>query len=150
MIFRLVFCCILLFMSSVSWGGEANVGSLNGKVIAVVRVAHFSRGLDRRTKRQLDAIVPRLKKLGPDEMLRIEGYAHAGSTRIGRVKSSFALAEDVQRYLVVKHHLHADLYISALDDKISSSETQSVRIVVYPNAFVEEKVELSRSLTDNR
>lgn len=93
------------------------------------------------TKREIDALVPKLKKLGKRKLVKIEGRWAYDNNREEYIVNSFYLAKEVRLYLLMKHHLRLDLYIGAMDDKILSGNRHVVRIVLYPNELSEEIID---------
>lgn len=95
---------------------------------------------DVRAKHNLDALVPKLIKLGKGKVVRVEGYFAPSNSKAEKVKKSLYLAKEVEQYLRIKHRLGLDLYIAAQDDTVDKDNHQYVRILLYPNDFAEIKI----------
>lgn len=98
------------------------------------------------TRREIDALVPKLKKLGKRKLVKIEGRWASEINREEYIANSFYLAKEVRSYLIIKHHLKLDLYIGAMDDTMLATKRHVVRIVLYPNELSEEIIDSTTNM----
>ncbi len=118
--------------------------------LGTVHVAKPPTGLDEHARNSLDTLMPKLKKVGRDKLIWIEGNDSTGTLSENRLTDSFNLARNVQIYLASRHNVNHDIYLSAApDDPYSPGIAGTVRIFVCPKQFNEDTIELSRNLTDS-
>jgi hypothetical protein len=115
-------------------------------LLGVVHVSPNVRSLDAQAKRELDMLIPVLRKRCKDRFIRIEG-GYASSRHTEYVTKSMNIAMKVEQYLREKNAVKSGLFIAPMDDKLLSGGS-IVRIVLYPNNFATEKVDINRNLTD--
>ena len=106
---------------------------------ATIKAATLAK--DKDARRILDAMVPRLKKIGKGKVVRIEGSFAPTSSKAERIHKSLALSKEVEQYFRQKHNLPLDLYLAAQDDIVDKRSRKSVRILVYQTEFSETKLE---------
>lgn len=116
-------------------------------LLGVVHVSPKGDVLDVQAKRDIDTLVPALRKRCKDRLIRIEG-GYASSRRTEYVTKSMHIAMKVEKYLRERNAVKSDLFIATMDDKLLSDGKSIVRIVLYPNNFAMEKVDIQRDLTD--
>lgn len=105
------------------------------------------KGLDAKTRNTLDSLVPKLRKLGSDRLLRIEGHDGNGRSLEDTLNRSLLIAKDIQVYLVSRHNINLDVYLATATNP---DKGRSARIYACPKQFVEEIIDLSRNLTDSK
>lgn len=117
------------------------------RLLGIVHVNPNGRALDAQAKREIDTLIPVLGKHFKDGLIRIEG-GYASSRRTEYVTKSMHIAMKVEKYLRERNAVKSDLFIATMDDKLLSDGKSIVRIVLYPNNFAMEKVDIQRDLTD--
>jgi len=118
------------------------------KKLGTVSVVRSGQRLDKRTRNEIDALVPAIRKIGAGKMVRIEGYTSVAKGEEERNERSLNISKDVQLYLINSHNITQDLYLATMNDDLSHGKGQKVRIVVCPKQFIEENLDLSRNITD--
>lgn len=106
------------------------------EIIGEAQIKSPSFASDIQAKRKIDALVPKLRKVGKGKVIRIEGR-FSGRDKDEKIKKSLIIAKEVEQYLRVKHKLPLDLYIAAQDDIVDNKSGKSVRILVYSADFSE-------------
>lgn len=114
--------------------------------VGTVRVT-TAKGLDVRAKKALDAMAPKLRTVGKDRLLRIEGHDGTDRNAEESLSNSLMLAKNVQIYLASRHTIDLDVYLATAAD---SDKGRTVRIYVCPKQFVEENLDLPRNITDSK
>jgi hypothetical protein len=88
-------------------------------VVAVVPVVKGD--VDRRVLRRFDLLVPELKKISRDKIIKLE-CRYAGQTGRERdVLSAYQIASRIEKYLRVRHKLDLDLWITI---RMASKQTK--------------------------
>lgn len=110
------------------------------KVLAVIHFGAGSATLGPEAKREIDRVVPSLKKLDPAKSLvRIEGFATPGGGDRINVPVSMSRARSVVDYIVDRAPLSVDLFLSgfrAAEGKaISDLAGCRAEIAVYDNIW---------------
>lgn len=109
----------------------------------IVGTIHFADGssvLSSEAKTEIDRIIPRLRKVDPDEsLLRIEGFASPGGGPGKNVPISMDRAMAVVDYIQSKSSVQADLFLTGFgaQEATSISNEQSCRaeIALYNNIW---------------
>jgi len=96
-------------------------------------------GFDKHIMSELDQLIPLLKQLNSDAAILIETtYPEKKSkNKEQQIMMAFALAEQVQHYLKVKHSLNQEIIISIWDNDSEKPQKPKVRISTYPRDFFE-------------
>lgn len=118
----------------------------NCRQVGTVRVS-IAKGLDAKAKNALDAMSQRLRTVGTDRLLRIEGHDGTGRTPEESLTKSLMLAKNVQLYLASQHALDLDVYLATATDPGTG---RTVRIYACPKQFDVEILDLPRDITDNK
>lgn len=118
--------------------------------LGTVLIATPPRGLDRHARNYLDTLMPKIRKMGKDRLIWIEGNDSTGTATENKLTNSFDLAKNVQQYLTSRNNFNHEIYLSAASDAHSPRKAGTVRIFVCPKQFNEDTIELSRNLTDNK
>lgn len=103
---------IVLMLTLVAWGVSfAEEPSLDAStVMAVVPVARGD--VDRNVLRRFDGLVPELKKMSRDKIIKLECRYAGQAVREQDVLSAYQVATRIERYLRVQHRLDLDLWIT--------------------------------------
>lgn len=100
------------------------------KTLAVVPVK--SGKIDKNVYRQFDRLVPELKKISKNRILKLVCRYSGQPDREQDVDSAYNLAAHMQKYLLVRHKLDLDLWI-AIDITSQSAKTSPVlTLAVFP------------------
>lgn len=133
-----------LFMIAVISGTPAallaeTAKEVPGEVFCTIKSEAIGPFLSAAAKRELDALVPKLKQAAKNKIVRIEAQSY-GINRNEAIYSSYYLGKEVELYLSQTHNLQLDFNISAAPAKQTADRAQQVIIVLYPNAFDAVKV----------
>jgi hypothetical protein len=136
----LILLCLLLSGSALpALAASERADQLPGGIlIGTVTFSADSIRHDSRARRELDALIPALLKKGNGTMVRLEGHARPGKNREEYIRNSLNLAKEVERYFRIEQKVTLDLYLAAMDDKISPRNGRYVRVVAYPLEFKEQ------------
>ncbi len=102
--------------------------------IGIVRLKNGAACLDKPVRRALDALVPRMSALQPGRIVKIEAGAAWGSGREERIRNSFLLALEAQRYLRARLRSGQNLFI-AVASGLEPGENAFIRVVTFPDSF---------------
>lgn len=102
--------------------------------IGIVRLKNGSVCLDKPVRHALDALVPRVTALQPGRIVKIEAGAAWGDGREERIRNSFLLALEAQRYLRAKLRSGQNLFI-AVASGLEPGEKAFIRVVTFPDSF---------------
>ena len=120
--------------------GEVPTG---GTLIGLVTFDGITLDLDNRSRRELDALVPKLKKVGKGALVVIQGYFPIRQETEDSVKLSLYLAQAAGEYLQEKYRLELDFYYGCLNNvKASPGDSQVVRILFYPDIYQKKRHKL--------
>ena len=111
---------LLILLMTFSYGHSAAQGTaLNKtKVLAVVPVLEGN--LNQNVYRQFDRIVPQLKQLYKDNIIKLECRYSGQAEREQDVLKAYQLAGNIEKYFRERHNLNLDLWITiSLDHKKS-------------------------------
>lgn len=95
----------------------------SSKVLAVVPVK--SGNVDQNVYRQFDRIVPDLRKIAKNKIVKLECRYSGQPDREQDVENAYKIAARIERYLRVRHKLSLDLWVS-LDITPKSSKSSPV------------------------
>ncbi len=147
--FSLLVLLSLLFVKPAFSALEESLSVPPGcELIGLIPFASHSVAITGDAKRRIDALVPILLQRGKEKLVRIEGHCAKGATRAEYITKSMYLAKEVQKYLMYRHNVQLDLYLGAMDDTIVPGDGQFVRIVLYPNNYDVESIDLGRELVE--
>lgn len=146
---RLTFNTLLMFLAFAS-----HVSAVEGirsvpegcDLVGVVHVNPKGKKVDGQARRELNELIPRLRKLCKDKLIRIEGAYASAKSNDDYVKQSMYIAKEVMQYLRKRNAVENDLFIAAMDDKLVSDGKSVVRIVLYPNNYALEQVDCQREI----
>ncbi len=129
---------VLFFSPCIALSAEASGDCLPGCVIiGTVNITGKSLQEDLRARRAIDKLIPELIAKGKDRVVRLEGHSNSRMGKAAYVRESLYLAKEVEKYLRLDHKVNLDLYLTALDDKITPRNGKFVRIVVFPQELRE-------------
>jgi hypothetical protein len=114
--------------------GFAQISIMPEEEIGTVRLSGAAPCLDTRVRRALDSLVPRLAALDSARIVKIEASAGWGTGREERVRNSFLLALEAQRYLRAKLGSGRTLYVASAS-RGGAGEHSFVRVVSLPDSF---------------
>jgi hypothetical protein len=101
------------------------------KTLAVVPVKNGK--VDKNVYRQFDRLVPELKKISKNRILKLECRYFGQPGREQDIDNAYNLATHIQKYLLVRHKLDLDMWI-AIDITQKSAKTSSVlTLAVFPD-----------------
>ena len=123
-------------------GGTASAAAkpeVPGEVFCTIKTESIGPFLSAGAKRELDALVPKLRQAGKGKIVKIEAQSY-GISRNEAVYSSYYLGKEVELYLSQIHNLQLDFNVAASPQQNTVEKTQQVRIVLYPDAFDAVKV----------
>lgn len=138
---RILLSILLLISCSVavtSAGNDASTLRNDAEIIGVARAATREPAFDKQLKGELDRLVPRLKKMGPDAAILIEAYYPPDKAKKNdeHVRKAYELAEQAQLYLRSRHSLSAGIFISIWSGIVPEDKPQ-LRLTSYPKTFFE-------------
>ena len=125
---------LALFLISIPISGFSGTSPLVEEEIGTVRLKGKATCLNARVRRDLDSFVPRIAALDPGRIIKIEANASWGAGREERVRNSFQLALEAQRYLRARLNSGLDLHIAAASSRRAGKNT-FIRIVSLPDSF---------------
>lgn len=101
------------------------------KTLAVVPVKNGK--VDKSVFRQFDRLVPQLKKISKNRILKLECRYSGQPDREQDINKAYNLAADIQKYLLIRHKLDLDMWI-AIDIKPKSAKASPVlTLAVFPD-----------------
>jgi hypothetical protein len=125
-IFSFVFLLAVLLSSFVS----AQESPLhNSKVLAVVPVSNGT--IDKEVYRQFDRLVPELKKVSKDNIIKLECRYSGQPDREQDVLNAYQLAGRIEKYLRERHRLALDLWITISLGQKKSKNSPVLTIAVF-------------------
>lgn len=122
------------FLGAVPSTGFAQSSSAAGEEIGSVRLKGDAPCLDARVRRALDSLVPKLAALDSARIIKIEARAAWGTGREERVRNSFLLALEAQRYLRAKLGSGRTLYVASAPSG-GAGENALIRVSSLPDSF---------------
>lgn len=125
---------LAVFLGAVPSTGFAQSPSSTEEEIGTVRLRGDAPCLDTRVRRALDSLVPRLATLDSTRIVKIEANAAWGAGREERVRNSFLLALEAQRYLRARLSSGLNLYIASASRGEAGGHS-FVRVVSLPDSF---------------
>jgi hypothetical protein len=137
--------CIISGLVVVLLHGYASADELSldvSKTLAVVPVK--SGNVDQSVYRQFDRLVPELKKISKDKIVKLECRYSGKPDREQDVENAYKLAGRIEKYLRVRHKLDLDLWV-AVD--ITSKAAQSSPVLTIA-VFSDEIKKLDTVLID--
>lgn len=102
--------------------------------IGSVRLKGGSACLNNPVRRALDALVPRIAALQPGRIVKIEAGASWGNGSEERIRNSFLLALEAQRYLRAKLRSGQNLFIG-VSSALEPGDDAYIRVVTFPDSF---------------
>lgn len=114
--------------------GFAGSASATEEEIGVVRLGGNAACLDARVRQALDSFVPMLAALDRERIVRVEARAAWGNGPEERVRNSYLLALEAQRYLRAKLPPGQILYIASASSGGTGGDT-FVRLVSLSDSF---------------
>lgn len=103
---------VLLALVSVSFAQEKDMeDSFNAKILG--QVAFDKAGITPKTLKQVDKLVPVLKKMNSKNIFRLDCRYKGDTRREQDVRAAYNAAAKIERYLRERHKLKLDLWISA-------------------------------------
>ena len=87
------------------------VESSEQKVIRVVPLTHA--GVTKSLYNQIDRLVPQLKKISANEIVKLECHYNGNSKQEQDVVNAFMIAARIEKYLREHHKLKIDMWLSA-------------------------------------
>jgi hypothetical protein len=136
----LYYFIVLLFITVNPAHGEDSKRDIPFGCELIGTVLIRSASIDAKTMMEIDALVPKLMKIGEGKVVKIEGHDSLAMNKSEHVKRSLDLAKQVEKYLRTKHKIPFDLYIGAKDAVIEKNSKQVIRIIAYPYDFTEIKI----------
>jgi|GEM_PF-3306482 len=119
-----VFC--ILFLSGNAIAGENSTNDpITARVIAVVTLE--KPGNTAHILKQVDRIVPELKKISADKIIRLDCNYKGALKRESDVRAAYTAAAKIEKYLRERHKLKLDLWISA---RLSRGKSSNPRMVI--------------------
>ena len=122
----------VIFVLTLLVGGhsEAREPALqNSKVLAVIPVAKGN--IDQSVYRQFDRLVPELKKISNNNIIKLECRYSGQPEREQDVMKAYQLAGKIEKYLREKHKLGLDLWITISLGQKNSKPHPSLTIAVF-------------------
>ncbi len=100
----------------------------DSRILAVVPVK--SGNVDQSVYRQFDRLVPRLKKISKNKIVKLECRYSGQTGREQDVESAYKLAASIEKYLRVRHKLDLDLWLSIniIQKKVKSSPELTIAV----------------------
>lgn len=98
----------IILMYGYALADEPNPG--DAKILAVVPVK--SGKVDQSVYRQFDRLVPELKKISRNSMIKLECRYSGRVDRERDVENAYKLAAHIEKYLRVRHKLDLDLWVA--------------------------------------
>lgn len=106
----LIYCVIILTMVTFSSMSSAQNTTLEtSRVLAVVPVKG---SIDQSVYRQFDRLVPELKRISKDNIVKLECRYSGHPGREQDVVNAYQIAGRIEKYLRMQHKLELDLWIS--------------------------------------
>ncbi|MFZ2949109.1 MAG: hypothetical protein WA003_06460 [Desulfuromonadaceae bacterium] len=132
----LIYIILALVVASLPGYATADELSLDvSKTLAVVPVKNGK--VDKSVYRQFDRLVPKLKKISKNRMLKLECSYAGQPDREQDIDKAYHLAAQIQKYLYVRHKLDLDLWIG-IDITSKSAKTSHVlTLTVLPESIKE-------------
>lgn len=119
---------------AISNTGFAQSSSPVEEVVGTVRLKGASPCFDIRVRRALDSLVPKLATLDSAQIVKIDASTSWGTGREERVRNSFLLALEAQRYLRTRLSSRLNLFIAASPSRVAG-EDAIIRVVSLPDSF---------------
>lgn len=101
----------------------------NSKVLAVVPVAKGN--IDQNVYRQFDRLVPELKRISRNNIIKLECRYSGQPEREQDVLSAYQIAGKIEKYLRERHKLELDLWITINLGKKKSKTSPVLTIAVF-------------------
>lgn len=103
---------VMVFMHGYALADDPNLGS--SKILAVVPVK--SGNINQSVYRQFDRLVPELKKISRNNIVKLDCRYSGRPDREQDVEKAYKLVANIEKYLRVRHKLDLDLWV-AIDVK---------------------------------
>lgn len=108
-VFKVIVLTALLVFSCLAAFAQEDILD-NSKVLVVVPVANGT--VDKSVLRRFDKLVPELRKISKDKIIKLECRYHGSPSREKDVMSAYQVAGKIEKYLREQHKLELDLWIS--------------------------------------
>lgn len=128
---RVLFYSIVLLLLSVSgaYSSTPDLSPYNSKVLAVVPISRGS--IDKDVYRHFDKLVPELKKISKDNIIKLECRYSGQPDRERDVIKAYQLAGQIEKYLRERHKLDLDLWITISMGQKKSNTLPNLTIAVF-------------------
>ncbi len=155
MSYKLLILCnliILLLLSSTAtlYSAEGTLTNIknDSQTLGIILTSGKDYKLDSHAKHEIDKLVPIINKIPTSKMIKIEGFYNIANNKENKTNMSLYLAKEAVKYLREKHKFNRELYIAAMNDNITTKGNKVLRISFFTTEYGEEKIEITRKLTD--
>lgn len=131
----LIYSILALVVASLP--GYATADELSQDVSKTLAVVPVKNGkVDKSVYRQFDRLVPELKKISKNRMLKLECSYAGQPDREQDIDKAFNLAAQIQKYLFVRHKLDLDLWIAIDITQKSAKASHVLTLTVLPEGIM--------------